>query len=204
LMFCKCLPLTHTQFWGAYLVFWLLREVVWDSQVASDCLHHKNTISSHLPKEAVLWSYLLYLLPKLTFLIRASTLMDTQCHLIHSPTLMAVLPKLHSNRHTSRSILYGPLFYGGLNHPYLYSTQGLGQLKLLLDHLHAQDKTCKLILISHGHLHLLVSTSSNVLNTSYKLWIFLADTHLKVHVPARVNNLHVSGLATSFITRKWY
>jgi hypothetical protein len=28
LMFCKCLPLTHTQFWGAYLVFWLLREVV--------------------------------------------------------------------------------------------------------------------------------------------------------------------------------
>jgi len=42
--------------------------------------------------------------------------------------------------------VHGPLKYGGANLPSLFSCQGLGQLKFLLGHLHAQDKTSQLIL----------------------------------------------------------
>ncbi len=75
--------------------------------------------SSTIPKEAALWSFLLYLLPKLTFPIMALTLSETQCCQIQSPALRALLPKLHLNRNTSRNIIHGPILYGGLNLPHL-------------------------------------------------------------------------------------
>jgi hypothetical protein len=39
--------------------------------------------------------------------------------------------------------------YGGIEIPALYTYQGTSQLKYLMGHLRAQDKTCRLILISH-------------------------------------------------------
>jgi hypothetical protein len=122
---------------------------------------------SNIYKEAALWSFLLYLTPKLTFPIIALTLSESQCCQIQSPALRALLPKLHLNRNMAWSIIHGPIVYGGMNLPHLYTSQGLGQLKFLLGHLRAQDKTSKLILISHGYLQLIVGITDNFLNTSY-------------------------------------
>jgi hypothetical protein len=124
---------------------------------------------STIQREAALWSYLLYLLPKLTFPIIALTLTEAQCCQIQSPALGALLPKLHLNRIMARSIIHGPSVYGSMNIPHIFTSQGLGQLKFLLGHLRAQDKTCKLILISHGYLQLIVGVSSNFLNVSYNV-----------------------------------
>jgi len=127
-----------------------------DTAVACSILHQKvltyvaKLHAAFLPKETAFWSYLLYLQPQLTFPLYAMTFTEAQCNCIQSPAMMALLPKLHLNRHTTRSIVYGPVRYGGLDLPHLYSRQGLGQLKFLIGHLRAQDKTCKLILICHG------------------------------------------------------
>ncbi len=75
-----------------------------------------------------------------------------------SPALMAVLPKLHLNHHTARSILYGPELYGGLNLPDAYFLQSIGQLQFFIGHLRIKDKTGTLILISMSHLQLLVGS----------------------------------------------
>jgi hypothetical protein len=122
---------------------------------------------SRLWKEAALWSYLLYLLPKLTFPLLAMSLSETQCHQIQSPALSALLPKLHLNRHTARSIIHGPMLYGGMSLPSFYTLQGLHQLKFLLGHLRAQDKTSKLILIAHGFLQLTIGTTTNFMNLPF-------------------------------------
>jgi hypothetical protein len=56
---------------------------------------------SSLSKEAALSSFLLYLRPKITFPIMATTLSKVQCNQIQSPALRAILPKLHLNRNTA-------------------------------------------------------------------------------------------------------
>jgi hypothetical protein len=91
--------------------------------------------ASSLWKEAALWSYLLYLLPKVTFPLMAMSLSETQCNQIQSPALRALLPKLHLNRNTTQSIIHGPILYGGMNLPSLYTLQGLNQIKFFLGHL---------------------------------------------------------------------
>jgi hypothetical protein len=79
--------------------------------------------------------YLLYLLPKLTFPLMAMTFTELQCNRIQSPAINALLPKLHLNRKTARSIIHGPTLYGGMNLPHLFTSQGFHQLKFFLGHL---------------------------------------------------------------------
>jgi hypothetical protein len=175
---------------------------------------------SMITREAALWSFLLYLLPKLTFPMVALTLTETQCSHIQSPALLALLPKLHLNRNTARSIIHGPRIYGGMDLPHIYTSQGLGQLKFLLGHLRAQDKTCKLILISHGYLQLIVGVSENFLNVSYELhhhwacsswltsiWLFLSTLKItiimkQVWLPSKPTG-HDINLMEYFISRQF-
>jgi hypothetical protein len=137
----------------------------------------------------------LYLLPKLLFPLMAMTFTETQCAQIQSQALRALLPKLHLNWNTAWSIIHGPSLYGGMNIPHLYTSQGLHQLKFLLGHLRAHDKTGRLLLNSHGSLQILVGVSENFLNTSYKkhchlacpswftsVWLFLSKLQFTVFI----------------------
>jgi nucleoside-specific outer membrane channel protein Tsx len=47
---------------------------------------------------------------------------------MQAPVFMALLPKLHMNRHTACSIIFGPTQFGGLAMPSLYGMQIYGQL----------------------------------------------------------------------------
>jgi hypothetical protein len=69
--------------------------------------------------------------------------------------LAALLPKLHVNRNTARSIIYGPEKYGGLALPNLYTTTSMDKLRLFLGHLRLQDRTGQLIHIDLTYLQLL-------------------------------------------------
>ncbi len=71
----------------------------------------------------------------------------------------ALLPKLRLNRHTPRAILFGSPYYGGIDLPYLFLDQGIGQLKWLFGHIKSGDDVGSflLILLSHVQLHLGVS-----------------------------------------------
>jgi hypothetical protein len=131
-------------------------------------LYSTRIQASRLNREAALWSFLLYLWPKLTFPLMATTFTETQCEQILSSALRAVLPKLYLNRNTARSIIHGPVRYEGMNLPHVYTYQGASQLKFVLGHLRAQDKTLKLILINHGYHQFLVGTTTNFLESNYK------------------------------------
>lgn len=127
---------------------------------------------SHLNREEALWSYLHYFIPRIGFPLPALSLIEKQCNSIQSPALKGMLPKLHLNQHTARSILYGPVLYGpelngGLNLPNAYLLQCTGQLKLLIGHLRSWDKMSNFILISMSNIQLLVGSNTPFFHLQY-------------------------------------
>jgi hypothetical protein len=74
---------------------------------------------------------------------------------------------LHLNQHTSRAIIFGPSISGGLDLPKLYTSAGLGQLRLLVGHLRLQNKTASLILIDIGYVQLLVGSVTLFFNLPF-------------------------------------
>jgi hypothetical protein len=144
-------------------------------QLRGASLNYANAnTGSRLNRSATLWSYLMYLMPKLAYPTPALTLTQEECQRILSPSLMAVLPKLHVNRHTARSIVHGPASLGGLHLPTIFSEQSSGQLSYFTSHVGLGDKTGKLLLISLTYLQLLSGSCSPVLNLpfpTYKKWI---------------------------------
>jgi hypothetical protein len=99
-----------------------------------------NVRGSHLSRQEALTSYIQYLLPKLWFQPPVLSLAQKDCDQLLSPVLLALLPKLHINRHTARSIICGPEQFGGLALPNLYVTKSIDKLKLFLGHLRIQDR----------------------------------------------------------------
>jgi hypothetical protein len=80
---------------------------------------------------------------------------------------MAVQPKMHFNRHTARSIIFGPVAMGGKGLPHLYANQSIGQLQLLIGHLRLEDKTGKYIRITISQLQLLTGSDLDLLKLPY-------------------------------------
>jgi hypothetical protein len=111
--------------------------------------------------------YLRYPLP-------AMSLNENTCYSIQAPTLAALLPKLHLNRNIARSIVFGPIKYGGLAIKTLYSIQNIGQLTLFVGHSREKDKTSTLLNISISHMQLSVGTCTSVLQlpfSTYGAWL---------------------------------
>jgi hypothetical protein len=149
---------------------------------------------SGLNRRESLWSYLLYLIPKLTYSVPALTLTEEESKDIQSPLIVAVLPKLHINRNTARTIVFGPTKYGGLAIPTVYSEQSYGQLAYFTGHVNLQDKTGKLLLISLSYLQLLSGSELSILQQPYlhykwieqvwltSFWAFLSKARYKIVV----------------------
>jgi hypothetical protein len=111
-----------------------------------------------------------------------------------SIVLHALLPKIHLNRNTARSIIFGPANLGGLGLPHLYNYQGFVKISLFLGHIQLQDKTGKLLLVSLSHLQLFVGIGQLVLNASFRkyssyidngwlklLWEFASHAEITFH-----------------------
>jgi hypothetical protein len=102
------------------------------------------------------------------------SLNENTCYSIQAPTLAALLPKLHLNRNIARSIVFGPIKYGGLAIKTLYSIQNIGQLTLFVGHSREKDKTSTLLNISISHMQLSVGTCTSVLQlpfSTYGAWL---------------------------------
>jgi hypothetical protein len=123
------------------------------------------------------------------------TFTEEKCNFIQSPAVNAVLPKLHLNQHTARSIIFGPSEYGGLNLPNLYCSQGIGQLHLFIGHLGEQDKSGRLILLSMSYVQLIIGSGESFLHKPFpkyerwldhnwltSLWCFISKIKLKITV----------------------
>jgi hypothetical protein len=108
---------------------------------------------------------------------------------------LAVLPKLHVNRNTARSIVFVPTSHGGLGLPTVYSEQSFGQLAYFTGYINLEDKTGRLLLISLSYLQLLSGSKRPILNQMYSdygawiehswimsLWEFLSRVQYKMHI----------------------
>jgi hypothetical protein len=87
--------------------------------------------------------------------------------------LQALLPKLHINRNTARSIVFGSEIYGGLSLPNLYIIQGVDKLRLFLGHLRMNDRTAQLIHIDMSFIQLLTGSGSLFINQDEKRFHWL-------------------------------
>ncbi len=109
--------------------------------------------------------------------------------------MAAVLPKLHVNRNTARSIVFGPAVLGGIGLPTVYSEQSFGQLAYFTGHISLADKTGKLLLVSLSYLQLISGCERPILQQSYKryqkwvepvwlmsLWAFLTKTKYQIKI----------------------
>jgi hypothetical protein len=65
------------------------------------------------------------MLPKLRYL----WLTKQDCDKLTSQVLMAILPKMHLNRNTSRATVHGPEELDGLALPHLHTIQGIDKIK---------------------------------------------------------------------------
>jgi hypothetical protein len=128
---------------------------------------------TYVTRQEALTSYIKYLLPKLCYQPPLLTLTQNQCNELQSIILRALLPKLHINRNTARSIVHGPAELGGLALPHIYTTQGIDKLELFLGHLQIQDRTGQLIHSDLTYLQLLSGTGAFILNLyqSHYLWV---------------------------------
>lgn len=118
-----------------------------------------------------------------------------ECYQLMSPVLMALLPKLHLNRHTSRAIINGPEEFGGLALPHLHTLKGVDKLKLNSGNLRLQDRTGHLIHIDIGYVQLLTGASTLFMNqepAKYEwvesgwltsLWEFISRSKLTITYP---------------------
>jgi hypothetical protein len=120
-------------------------------------------------------SYVQYLLPKLRFQPPVLSINQQQCDKLMSQILQVLLPKLHLNQNTARSIIFGPEMNGGLALPYLYVTQGTDKLRLFLGHLRLQDRTGVLIHIDLTYIQLLTGWGSFFMNSDAAQFRWVED-----------------------------
>jgi len=112
-----------------------------------------------------------------------------------SPVFMALLPKLHLNRHTSRAIIHGPEELGGLALPHLFTSQGIDKIKLFVGHLRIRDRTAKLIHIDLSYIQLILGIKEFFINLDHalyqwveagwitSLWEFVSTSQLSFDYP---------------------
>jgi hypothetical protein len=123
--------------------------------------YYSKLVVSMLTRKETLTSYIQYILPKLRYQPPLLQLTKQDCDKLMSPILMAILPKMHLNRNTSRAITHGPEEMGGLAIPHLYTIQGIDKIKLFVGHLRLQDRTAKLIHINLFYIQLLTGTGDS-------------------------------------------
>jgi len=151
--------------------------------------------SSTLSKVKAFYTYQQYYKPKLGYSLPALALTKAQCNSIQSPSVCALLSKLHLNQHTARAILHGPQALGGLQLLDLYTIQGVGQIQLFIGRTQLADKTGNPIHIDLSYVQLLVGTMALFLNTSHtqqghsteggwldSLWEFLNSVRFQVNL----------------------
>jgi len=132
-----------------------------------------NIVASKLTRQEILTSFIQYLLPKIRYQPPLLLLSLSDCDKLMSPILTAILPKMHTNRNTSRAIVHGPEAFGGMALPHLHTIQGIDKLKLFLGHLRLKDRTAQLIHINLTCIELLTGTGDLFLNKEYSTYAWV-------------------------------
>jgi len=158
------------------------------------------------------------ILKALEYPLGVSLISEVQCKRIMSPILSPFLQKLGINSKTSREIIHGPIQYGGLQVPHLYTSQGIQKIRMLLGHCRKQDKTGSIINIALGTLQQEVGISTPILESDFdrykeiaslswikRMWEFISKIEGKIHItdiwtppPCYQNDTNIMELVTTW------
>jgi hypothetical protein len=140
---------------------------------------------SHLSRATALVSYIQHLFPKLRYQMPALALSKGQCQHLTSIILMALLPKLHVNRNTSRDIVHGQITLGGMAIPDLYASQGIDKIHLFLGHLRLGDTVGNFLAIALSQAQLITGAEKFILNKDCRNYSWMDHSWLQtvsIHV----------------------
>ena len=79
--------------------------------------------------------------PAIRWCLPITTFTDKQCNTIQRPMINAALPKLGINRNMPRTVVFGPLRYGGLDILSLSTKQFCNHTKMKISHLRSKSST---------------------------------------------------------------
>ena len=88
--------------------------------------------------------------PMIKYPLGVTLFSDKQCHTIQKKFIFELLPKLSLNRHTNRTLVYGPRIYGGLEIMDLRLEQPVASWTATLGHIRRMDNTGKALMITYS------------------------------------------------------
>jgi hypothetical protein len=103
----------------------------------------------------------------LRFPLPVTTFTEAECHSIQQPFIYQLLPKLGLNRHTPRSVIYGPKLLGGLELMDLRCEQPHLHYQATLGHIRRQDQAGKGLRINISDLQAEIGSAYPVFHLDY-------------------------------------
>ena len=114
-------------------------------------------------------AYLTFYLPSITYPLPACTISQSALRQIDQPMTNAILSKLGFIQKFPREVAYSPRHFGGIGLRDLYCKQGIGHLKQVLNHIRANNKRGKRLLINIDQYQLLAGISTPVLEQTHTI-----------------------------------
>jgi hypothetical protein len=150
--------------------------------------------SRYLSRQEAWMVYHNYYLPQVMYSMNTTNFSQVQCDAIQSPVVQAILPLLGFNRHTSRSLVFGPSEYGGIGLTNLYTELYSTRIETIITHTRMETSELgKLFRINLELIQLLSGTSipylqsSSPINYIQKNWfsglhLFLIKHELQIDI----------------------
>lgn len=104
------------------------------------------------------------LIPKISYALHGSSFTKNQCSRINAVIHSTIVPGLRLNQHFPSAVLYGPIDYGGMEFPEIYTFQDQVQLDYLLKQLRWDKTVANDFLVTLNSVQLCLGFSHHILD----------------------------------------
>ena len=153
----------------------------------------RNVRTGFLSRTDIVFGVKTSLYPSITYGLMATALNRKQANDVFKPIRRHALSPMGYNRNIPAEIVHGPSKYGGMGLQDIYTVQGIEHIKVLLDEMHSNSPTGKLLRILHQEHQLESGRRTTLYHTPYdeissyltKSWVtntleFVWDTKLQI------------------------
>jgi hypothetical protein len=157
---------------------------------------NKAVMRSKLSPRQKRMAYGTFVIPSITFPLRASGLSMSELQFIQRPLIPMIFHGRRVHQHIKQMYLYNPSTFGGYKIPDLEVSTNEHRWALLRDHLERDDATKQLLMASLSYSQLAVGSGTQLLPLPYRgyahlvqdvyvkqLWQFSDSCNAQVHIP---------------------
>jgi len=125
---------------------------------------HKRMMCAPLNQKSTQLSFFSIAQQQIEHTLPVTCFSQDQCSKIQSTYLLTFLSEMGINKNTATKIRSGPLLYGGMAIPEVWTSQGSGGNKMLTSHLCKDDVVGQTIAVELDSLQIQAGTSWNILS----------------------------------------